>query len=264
MKTILKDLIKIANKLDNSGFFKEADVLDSIIRKSATPREMDDELRKALDAGELADINEDRASSEKLNYLDLVDKVGPIPEDIKSGVKRITMSNNKISRIGNFTQSNGRKPRGLWYACGNEWLSWSRYEMPDWIGKYVYSIDVNEGSILNIRTYKELEEFDEAYRIKSEKIFGEKSFMMNAIDWGKVAKEYDGIEICPYIYEARYSMDWYSTWDVASGCIWRPSAVQSIKLIAEKTSDTIKPEGLEGGEIEYPRKEDSPNWVMYK
>ena len=241
---MLKNLIKIANKLDKSGLTKEAGILDSIIRKLATPREMHDELRKALDAGELADINEDRSSPEKLNYLDLVDKVGPVPEDIESGVKRIIMSNNKISRIGNFTQSNGRKPKGLWYACGNEWLSWLRYEMPDWIGNYVYSIDINEGSILNIRTYEELKEFDEAYGIKSE--------WTNVIDWGKVAEEYDGIEICPYIHEARYSTDWYYGWDVASGCIWRPSAVQSIKLIAEKASDTIKPE------------EDSPNWVMYK
>lgn len=257
MKTILKNLIKIANKLDNSGFFKESDVLDSIIRKSATPREMYDELREILDAGELADTEtEDKTMSEKLNYLGLVDKIGPIPEDIESGVKRITISSEKISRIGSFTQTAGRKPKGLWYACGNEWLSWLTYEMPEWIGNYVYSIDVNEGSILNIRSYDQLIEFDKNYGVKTE--------WSSHIDWEKVANRYDGIEICPYIYEARYSLDWYYGWDVASGCIWNPSAVQSIKLIAEKTSNRTKPEGLEDWEKDYPRQEDSPNWEVYK
>lgn len=262
MKTILKNLIKISNKLDKSGLTKEADILDSIIRKLATPREMYDELREVLDTGKLVDTEtEDKTMSEKLNYLGLVDKIGPIPEDIQSGVKRITISSEKISRIGSFTQTAGRKPKGLWYACGNEWLSWLTYEMPEWIGNYVYSINVNEGSMLNIRSYDQLMEFDETYGVKSE---WSRYGIERHIDWGKVAKEYDGIEICPYIWDARYSMAWYHTWDVASGCIWRPSAVQSIKLIAEKNSDTIKPEGLEGSKIEYPIEEDPPNWIMYK
>lgn len=254
---MLKELIKIANKLDKSGLFKEANILDSIIKKRANPGEMYDELQEVLDAGKLADIEpEDRVNPEKLNYLGLVDRIGPVPEDIKSGVKRITMSNQKISRIGNFTQSTGSKPSGLWYACGNEWMSWLTHEMPQWIGKYVYSIDVNEGSMLNIRTYDQLIEFDKTYRVESG--------WRKDIDWEKVARNYDGIEICPYIHEARHSIDWYYGWDVASGCIWAPSAAQSIKLIAEKTSDAVKPEGLEDWEARYPNKEDSANWSIYK
>jgi len=35
-----------------------------------------------------------------------------------------------------------------------------------------------------------------------------------------VSKEYDGIEIAPYQWDARLSLIWYYGWDVASGCIW--------------------------------------------
>lgn len=247
---MLKDLIKIANKLDKSGFFKEADILDSIIRKSATPREMYDELQEILDAGELINIEEeDRTNPEKLNYLDLSDRF----EAVTSEAKRLTMSSKKISRIGNFTQSISRKPNGLWYACGNEWIERMAYEMPEWIGNYIYSIDLNEGSILNIRGYNQIKDFDKTYGVKTEWGWG--------IDWQKVANEgYGGIEICPHSYRATRSMDWYASWEVASGCIWSPSAVKSIKLIAEKTSDSIRPYEV----FPVARREDPPNWALYK
>jgi hypothetical protein len=52
------------------------------------------------------------------------------------------------------------------------------------------------------------------------------------IDWKKVAKEYSGIEICPYIGEQRLKFSWYYPWDVASGCVWDNSAVKSINLVS--------------------------------
>jgi len=50
------------------------------------------------------------------------------------------------------------------------------------------------------------------------------------VDWKKVAKEYDGIDI-RYNDKADDLMYWYSTWDCSSGCIWHKRAVKDIKLI---------------------------------
>ena len=51
------------------------------------------------------------------------------------------------------------------------------------------------------------------------------------IDWRKVAKKYDGIEINPMIYELRMmALSWYYGWDVASGCIWKPRKAKLIKI----------------------------------
>lgn len=61
------------------------------------------------------------------------------------------------------------------------------------------------------------------------------------MDWNKVSEEYNGVEICPYyeqnnlnITKEGYSVFllWYNRWDVASGCIWKPSeAIKDFKLI---------------------------------
>ncbi len=60
-------------------------------------------------------------------------------------------------------------------------------------------------------------------------------FPLVYVDWAKVAKLYDGIIIAPYISARRlaHSVNWYYTWDCASGCIWNPRAIKSIKLIEE-------------------------------
>lgn len=62
-----------------------------------------------------------------------------------------------------------------------------------------------------------------------------KKYLINydyCMDWGKVAQEYSGIEICPYFEQNnlnilkdgyRVNLNWYNRWDVASGCIWEPS-----------------------------------------
>ena len=54
-----------------------------------------------------------------------------------------------------------------------------------------------------------------------------------SIDWKKVASKYDGIEINPYQFEARYQYLWYYGWDVASGCIWNLKSVK-LNLLTDK------------------------------
>jgi hypothetical protein len=125
------------------------------------------------------------------------------------------------------------KPAGLWYACGNDWVRWAMNN--DWgMGNYIYQIYTNEGNMATIRTKDGIFDFNRRFKSGWDKYpYG------NRIDWGKVANEYSGIEICPYIGSVRMSsiVDWYYSWDVASGCIWGASAITDIKLIAEKIGD---------------------------
>ena len=126
-----------------------------------------------------------------------------------------------------FTQKDEFKPSGFWYGFGSEWIDWTRSEMPEWIGKYIYSIDIGNTNILQIKTHMELMQFNSEYKADVYmKDAGE------AIDWKKVASKYDGIEINPYQYEARYQYTWYYGWDVANGCIWNLSRVK-LKLLTD-------------------------------
>jgi hypothetical protein len=97
--------------------------------------------------------------------------------------------------------------------------------MPEWIDKspYVYRIEVNPSRMLIIRNEKDFRDFHAKYW----------SFHIAGvlIDWPRVARDYDGIEICPYQSKFRMSSDWYYPWDVASGCIWGSGAFKSVEPV---------------------------------
>lgn len=63
------------------------------------------------------------------------------------------------------------------------------------------------------------------------------------IDWARVAAEYDGIVIAPYLWDLRlFGPSWYSTWDCASGCIWNLSAIESFgEQMSKSVNDAERP-----------------------
>jgi hypothetical protein len=85
-----------------------------------------------------------------------------------------------------------------------------------------------------IRNYDELVAFEEKYGIEDQP----RRYMV--INWGKVAVDYDGIEIAPYIFKARNKHMWYYGWDIASGCIWANGAIQNIEKLNYDIIDTNK------------------------
>jgi hypothetical protein len=129
-----------------------------------------------------------------------------------------------------FTQRATMKPNGFWYGFGNEWIDWVRSEMPDWEGKYIYEVDIGNTNVLKIDSHFDLMKFHRKYAERKQ------IARDDLLDWSEVAKEYDGIEINPYQYEARYQYMWYYGWDVASGCIWNLNNVK-LKLITDKGAD---------------------------
>lgn len=121
----------------------------------------------------------------------------------------------------------GWKPLGLWYSCDNDWMEWLEH---NWESKYNeaqeaydYELEINPDAMLIIRTGSELVRFSRQY--------GQGN---SAIRWEEVAQDYDGIEICPYQQDYRYALDWYYTWDVASGCIWGEDAFVGVRPINQK------------------------------
>ena len=156
---------------------------------------------------------------------------------------RIHMSKKEVSQLHSVTQeTNGRhrfKPRGLWYGCGREWVDFVEREFESAKGEYVYDVALKPGAnILRISNEKEFEEFEEKY--VADDVVGNTEMDMGSPDWGRVAEDYDGIEICPYLGSKRLASMWYYGWDVSSGCIWNPRAIKELKLIGKEEIVGIK------------------------
>lgn len=123
----------------------------------------------------------------------------------------------------------GRKPIGLWYGFGTSWIDFIRAEMPDRETQHVFKIEVDDMDIYNINQEKMFLWFSQRFKDpKKEGKYGNYK-----IDWPEVSKKTKGIEIP--IYFRKYSRDpehdWYSTWDVESGCIWDLSAIKKVEKL---------------------------------
>lgn len=140
------------------------------------------------------------------------------------GFGRIIISETPIDSFEPISveeQDTAAKPRGLWYACGTEWLEWLKYEMPHWAKgeQYLYRIHLDASNMLFLNTEEKVRKFDKSY--------GEG----RAINWQKVAKRFSGIEICPYQRSLRNELSWYYSWDIASGIIWHQNAFDSVEFM---------------------------------
>jgi hypothetical protein len=158
-----------------------------------------------------------------------------------SDVSRVVLSDGPITEIRNVLQKPGRKPKGLWYGLGDEWLHFLEYNMPSRLRgySYVYTIQPSS-SVLHIsdleENFEELLEFTKRYGADYDAF---SDIKCPAIDWKVVAKDYDGIEIIPFICgtgdlpAGEDCVFWYDGWDVASGCIWNPNGVSSLELVLD-------------------------------
>jgi len=143
---------------------------------------------------------------------------GKLNEVVITKDMRIHMSKDPLTlQQQTYEQEGGIKPNGFWYGFGKEWISWAKSNMPDWAGKYIYTVEV-PNNVLKITSYDELLQFNEEYKANQFQI-----------DWKRVVSKFDGIEIVPYQQKAKMNIDliWYYGWDIASGCIWN---LQNLKL----------------------------------
>lgn len=131
----------------------------------------------------------------------------------------------KLSRMETVQETRaGMKPKGLWYANESEWYNWAKVNLNMW-NKYscaAYSLN-HKANVLSIRNEIQLDDFTREYGCSQ---WGGQTNLM--IQWSEVAKKYDGIEIMDYLHNCRLQSKffWYYSWDVGSGCIWRPKTIQ--------------------------------------
>ena len=143
------------------------------------------------------------------------------------------------------------KPNGFWYSCGDSWKHFASTNDNVYLpkayhwdpNKYLYHIKLNPDKILFIRNLDEFKTFTTQYSVDKN---DNHQFDFPLINWFDVAKDYSGIEICPYLSELKPSNiigfkfsvyntpdqdAWYYYWDVASGCVWNKEGIKSITLI---------------------------------
>jgi len=139
-------------------------------------------------------------------------------------MKRIHITDSEvIIKSKTYCQFNKtHKPAGLWYTINEEWLEWCKIEMPGWINKYQFELDIDLSKILMIKNTIDLKLFNKKYTNSA-----------LGIEWNKVAEKYDGIEIQNYSYlmnHVKYDSIplWVWGWDISSGCIWNLAALKGI------------------------------------
>lgn len=146
---------------------------------------------------------------------------------------RIHLSPKPLEKVRSVKQLNKHfKPSGLWYGIDDAWIDWVSSEMPNWLHELKYEVELSpSASLLVLSSAREIIDFTRKFHDEA----------LRQIDWSRVAKEYDGIEINPYEKwgvlndgdnELGWSlMMWYSAWDCSSGCVWNSKAINSVRKV---------------------------------
>lgn len=146
------------------------------------------------------------------------------------------------------------KPNGLWVSVKgeNDWRSWCEGESfrPENLAVCHRVTLSDAANIKMISSAEELFAFDDHYGVDWQ--IGDSKFSLRRIDWQRVAKDYDGVIIAPYIWSCRLGFDserrrisdWYYPWDCASGCIWNMEAIASFEATeTEEEYGNLRAEG---------------------
>lgn len=126
------------------------------------------------------------------------------------------------------------KPQGLWVSVDSAWRDWCK-ENQYGVSSLVHQAQIElkpAARVLRLESAGELDKFSKSFG-QPYSYEGFDIERVAGIDWRKIAGEFQGIMIAPYIWERRLSRHtfWYYGWDVASGCIWDAEAVESVTAL---------------------------------
>lgn len=130
------------------------------------------------------------------------------------------------------------KPNGLWVSVlgRDDWSSWCRSEnFRQTRSQAAARIHLADSArVLRVASEGELDAFTLRYGFDHH--WGK--WTDKVIDWGRVACDWQGLIIAPYIWSRRLHdlTDWYYTWDCASGCIWDAAAIERVEHVREGRS----------------------------
>lgn len=130
------------------------------------------------------------------------------------------------------------KPNGLWVSDESDPTSWSDFccETGIELGEYAYEVDLDMDRILHLATEEELlgftrrwGEVDPRYVAAGARLRGWPA-TVTSVRWCDLHSLHDGILITPYHWRLR-RVNWYYTWDCASGVVWNPRAVTGVRSV---------------------------------
>jgi hypothetical protein len=122
------------------------------------------------------------------------------------------------------------KPQGIWVSVEgvDDWKTWCLAQR--WgLDRLEHTAEIHlrqDARILRLTSAQEIDSFTADYgSINS----------IDGIHWQRVADQYQGIIIAPYVWSRQFYPLWYYGWDCASGCIWDAQAIDS--WTCDKTVD---------------------------
>lgn len=130
------------------------------------------------------------------------------------------------------------KPAGLWLSDEDSRDSWSAHCINNMGAQRLGGVTqevvlASDAQIVHLENAVQLDIFTSRYRVSGHDSWGLDMLIGCRINWVRVAKEYQGIAILPYIRSRvldRHAF-WYKLWDCASACIWDPKAIELIKEV---------------------------------
>lgn len=136
-----------------------------------------------------------------------------------------------------YEQKVNFKPRGFWMGVIDSdyrWDEWSRdntFSLENLAIRHEIEVS-DDWDILHLSNAKELTEFHDEYSVPFYP-----GTTVRYPDWRRVADDYDGLLVSPYNRNIAYypenltsgiDLMWYTTFDVASACIWNVEAIERI------------------------------------
>jgi hypothetical protein len=145
------------------------------------------------------------------------------------------------SRVYPATDRGGRspfaKPRGLWISDESEygWRKWCEEEgfrVGALSHEHEVTLTIGTQPLLLLSTAEQVREFSARYGYQED--YGTNGDIEHTgIDWARVREDFAGVFITPYQWELRFELDWYYGWDVASGCVWNLSVIESVEPVRQ-------------------------------
>lgn len=135
----------------------------------------------------------------------------------------------------------GDKPNGLWFSVEGRddgWRQWCEAENfnVDALAHQTEIVFRDDAKLLCLSSAGTIDIFTHEYGTIPPYAVSDLYQKGDAIDWPRVAEEYEGIIISPYCWRARLDTRWYYGWDCASGVVWCARAVAELRPIATLTS----------------------------
>ena len=123
------------------------------------------------------------------------------------------------------------KPYGMWYGFEGSWLSWQEGAFAN-RGSHTQHVQFSSRArILRLSSESDIRTFDTKYG--KDRLDGDTG-PVRYIDWASVKRDYDGMEMVPYVGQLRQDkqFEWVQAWGVESGVFWNLDVVEELPRVS--------------------------------